>query len=218
MDRLGGLAPDVMVATAQEPTMMEGMQRQTQPAGPPAYMATPPEAAVEAAPPRETYKSCTFCAKRKRACDSRRPRCSLCVEKNQPHCHYPLKPLRKRASAKPAAARRLSSSSSSSSDCSISSRDASKTKRLAAAPTVASFGTGGVLATVDARSMPAVPGRMSLKRCRLSASPATGFVGMQENGFLCDFFGCLGILPLTTESTVRNAMVEVMMRQCGGQA
>ncbi|CAM9317707.1 unnamed protein product [Ectocarpus sp. 13 AM-2016] len=41
---------------------------------------------------------------------------------------------------------------------------------------------------------------------------------MQENGFLGDFFGCLGILPLTTESTVRNAMVEVMMRQCGGQA
>ncbi|CAN0339839.1 unnamed protein product, partial [Ectocarpus fasciculatus] len=55
-------------------------------------------------------------------------------------------------------------------------------------------------------------------RCRLSASPATGLVGMQENVFLCDFFGCLGILPLTTESTVRNAMVEVMMRQCGGQA
>ncbi|CBJ48517.1 expressed unknown protein [Ectocarpus siliculosus] len=41
---------------------------------------------------------------------------------------------------------------------------------------------------------------------------------MQENGFLGDFFGCLGVLPLTTESTVRNAMVEVMMRQCGGQA
>ena len=35
-------------------------------------------------------------------------------------------------------------------------------------------------------------------RCRLSASPATGLVGMQENGFLSDFFGCVGFLPLTT--------------------
>ncbi|CAM9292146.1 unnamed protein product, partial [Ectocarpus sp. 13 AM-2016] len=144
---------------------------------------------------------------------------SLCIEKNQPHCHYPLKPLPKRAATKSAPARRLSSTSSSSSDSSISSGDASKAKRLAEAPEVASYGTGGVLATVNNRSMPTVPGRLSLKsRCRLSASPATGFVGMQENGFLGDFFGCLGILPLTTESTVRNAMVEVMMRQCGGQA
>ncbi|CAM9641591.1 unnamed protein product [Ectocarpus sp. 4 AP-2014] len=45
---------------------------------------------------------------------------------------------------------------------------------------------------------------------------------MQENGFLRDFFGCLGILPLTTESTVRNAMVAVLTgavasRQCRTQ-
>ncbi|CAM9617787.1 unnamed protein product [Ectocarpus sp. 8 AP-2014] len=45
---------------------------------------------------------------------------------------------------------------------------------------------------------------------------------MQENGFLRDFFGCLGILPLTTESTVRNAMVAfltgaVVSRQCRTQ-
>ena len=39
----------------------------------------------------------------------------------------------------------------------------------------------------------------SSSRCRLSASPATGMVGMQENVFLGDFFGCLGILPLATE-------------------
>ncbi|CBJ48518.1 conserved unknown protein [Ectocarpus siliculosus] len=218
MNRSGGLASDVMVATTQEPTVMEGMQRQPQSAGQPAYTATPAEAAVEAAPPRQTYKSCTFCAKRKRACDSQRPRCSLCIEKKQPYCHYPLKPLPKRAAAKPAAARRLSSSSPSSSDCSISSGDASKAKRLAEAQEGASYDTGGVLATVNTRSMPTVRGRMSLKRCRLSSSPATGLVGMPENGFLCDFFGCFGILPLTTESTVRNAMVEVMMRQCGGQA
>lgn len=37
------------------------------------------------------------------------------------------------------------------------------------------------------------------KRCTLSASPATGLVGMKENSFLVDFFGCLGFLPLTTQ-------------------
>lgn len=38
-----------------------------------------------------------------------------------------------------------------------------------------------------------------LLRCRMSASPATGLVGMEENVFLGDFFGCLGVLPLATE-------------------
>lgn len=36
-------------------------------------------------------------------------------------------------------------------------------------------------------------------RCRLRPSPATGLVGMQENAFLSDFFGCVGFLPLTDE-------------------
>ncbi|CAM9426606.1 unnamed protein product [Ectocarpus sp. 8 AP-2014] len=45
---------------------------------------------------------------------------------------------------------------------------------------------------------------------RLSASPATGLVGMQENAFLSDFFGCVGFLPLTTQSHVREAMVTMM--------
>ena len=35
-------------------------------------------------------------------------------------------------------------------------------------------------------------------RCRLSASPATGLVGMQENAFLSDYFACLGFLPLAS--------------------
>ncbi|CAM9167672.1 unnamed protein product, partial [Ectocarpus fasciculatus] len=47
-------------------------------------------------------------------------------------------------------------------------------------------------------------------RFRLSASPATGLVGMQENAFLSDFFGCVGLLPLTTPSHVRGAMVRMM--------
>ncbi|CAM9235425.1 unnamed protein product, partial [Ectocarpus sp. 8 AP-2014] len=53
-------------------------------------------------------------------------------------------------------------------------------------------------------------GTLPLKRCRLSASPATGLVGMQENAFLSDFFGCVGFLPLTTRSHIRGAMVRMM--------
>lgn len=36
-------------------------------------------------------------------------------------------------------------------------------------------------------------------RARLSASPATGMVGLQENAFLGDFFGALGFLSLASE-------------------
>ncbi|CAN0350071.1 unnamed protein product [Ectocarpus sp. 12 AP-2014] len=49
------------------------------------------------------------------------------------------------------------------------------------------------------------------KRCRLSASPATGLVGMQENAFLSDFFSCVGFLPLTTPSHIRETMVTIML-------
>ncbi|CBN75414.1 expressed unknown protein [Ectocarpus siliculosus] len=53
-------------------------------------------------------------------------------------------------------------------------------------------------------------GMLPLKRFRLSASPATGLVGMQENTFLSDFFGCVGFLPLTTPSHIRGEMVRMM--------
>ncbi|CAN0483741.1 unnamed protein product [Ectocarpus sp. 12 AP-2014] len=53
-------------------------------------------------------------------------------------------------------------------------------------------------------------GVLTLKRFRLGASPATGLVGMQENAFLNDFFGCVGLLPLTTPSHIRGAMVRMM--------
>eukprot|EP00752_Nemacystus_decipiens_P005054 g4589.t1 len=55
-----------------------------------------------------------------------------------------------------------------------------------------------------------VQGTLSLKRCRLSASPATGLIGMRENGFLNDFFICVGFIPLTTPSYIREAMVKLM--------
>ncbi|CAN0382667.1 unnamed protein product [Ectocarpus sp. 12 AP-2014] len=51
---------------------------------------------------------------------------------------------------------------------------------------------------------------LPMKRFRLSASPATGLVGMQENAFLTDFFGCVGFLPLTTRRHVRETMVKIM--------
>ncbi|CAM9167230.1 unnamed protein product [Ectocarpus fasciculatus] len=41
-------------------------------------------------------------------------------------------------------------------------------------------------------------GMLPLKRLKMSASPATGLVGMQENAFLSYFFGCVGFLPFTT--------------------
>ncbi|CAM9309567.1 unnamed protein product [Ectocarpus fasciculatus] len=55
-------------------------------------------------------------------------------------------------------------------------------------------------------------GVLPLKRCKLSASPATGLVGMLENAFLSDFFGCVGFLPLTTPSHIRGVMVRMMTR------
>ncbi|CAM9344936.1 unnamed protein product [Ectocarpus fasciculatus] len=65
----------------------------------------------------------------------------------------------------------------------------------------------------------ALPARgvLPLKRCRLSASPATGLVGMLENAFLSDFFGCIGFLPLTTPSHIRGAMVRIMTRSSAQQ-
>eukprot|EP00752_Nemacystus_decipiens_P004732 g4313.t1 len=145
-------------------------------------------------PGRQRYKSCDFCTERKKKCDRKLPRCSLCVQKNQAHCHYQLKPPTKsRGGGKPGA----------------DVVDIESTKRLAGqAP--ASYG-GSVPAVPDTRVAAIEPGSISLKRCRLGASPATGMVGMQENDFLADFFRCLGMLPLATESIVRGAMVEVMM-------
>ncbi|CBN75496.1 hypothetical protein Esi_0111_0052 [Ectocarpus siliculosus] len=58
---------------------------------------------------------------------------------------------------------------------------------------------------------------LPFKRCRLSASPATGLVEMQENTFLSDFFGCIGFLPLTTPSQIRETMVKIMVPPASSQ-
>ena len=36
-------------------------------------------------------------------------------------------------------------------------------------------------------------------RGRLSISPATGLIGLPENGFLDDFFGCMGFIGIANE-------------------
>ncbi|CAM9792541.1 unnamed protein product [Ectocarpus sp. 13 AM-2016] len=51
----------------------------------------------------------------------------------------------------------------------------------------------------------------SWKRARLSASPATGLVGMKENESLNSFFSCFGFFPLTHASLVRGAIMEVVL-------
>ncbi|CAM9595328.1 unnamed protein product [Ectocarpus sp. 13 AM-2016] len=52
---------------------------------------------------------------------------------------------------------------------------------------------------------------VAIKRFRLSASPATGLVGMRENSFLTSFFSSVGFLSLTTRRDVRETMVTLMM-------
>lgn len=49
-------------------------------------------------------------------------------------------------------------------------------------------------------------------RCRLSPSPATGLVGMPENAFLSDYFGCVGFLRFTTQRY--GYQVPLGMRSC----
>ncbi|CAM9748894.1 unnamed protein product [Scytosiphon promiscuus] len=162
-------------------------------------------------PARETYKSCDFCAKRKRKCSGGVPRCSLCIEKKQPHCHYQLKPSVKARSAKQPAPRWGSSSSTATPSFSDPYGGVGERKRMVDVSGVPVDSADlGVMTVAGVRGGAMVPGSMPLKRCRLSPSPATGLVGLQENVFLSDFFGCLGFLPLATESHIRQAMVEIL--------
>ncbi|CAM9932348.1 unnamed protein product, partial [Hapterophycus canaliculatus] len=134
---------------------------------------------------------------------------SLCIEKKQPYCHYQLKPFAKARATKQAATRRGHLSCSAQSDPYGSYGGG---KRVVDVPEVTVQSSGsGVVTAAGVGSTAKVPSPMSLKRCRLSPSPATGLVGMQENGFLCHFFGCLGFLPLATERHVREAMVEILL-------
>eukprot|EP00903_Cladosiphon_okamuranus_P015985 g14764.t1 len=67
------------------------------------------------------------------------------------------------------------------------------------------------LRRIAASSLLAQYAKPSLKRCRWSASPATGLVGLPENEFLCDFFGSAGFMPLASPSGVRETLIKIMM-------
>ncbi len=116
-------------------------------------------------------------------------RTSLCIEKKQAYCHYQLKPPPKPRASKAARPRLHLHHHHSSPFADVAATGAAK--RMAGGMLVAPSHDNGNFAMMQ--------GSMALKRYRLSASPATGFVGMRENGFLADFFGCFGLLPLATE-------------------
>eukprot|EP00904_Undaria_pinnatifida_P005103 jgi/Undpi1/1722/HiC_scaffold_11.g05112.m1 len=73
------------------------------------------------------------------------------------------------------------------------------------------LGPGGDMVATPYGRTSGISSVLSLKRCRLSPSPATGLVGMQENAFLNDYFDCLGFLPLANERMVRQAVVQIML-------
>eukprot|EP00903_Cladosiphon_okamuranus_P008652 g8295.t1 len=161
-------------------------------------------------------KTCDFCYKRKRPCDGLAQRyCSFCAAKNQAECHY----RRRRAPHRPSDTS-LSCPTSATvvkhpnperdgvggrsfwrtgSDAAASAAALSEKREIFHEASVG-VGDGGEAAVA-----------LPLKRGRFSASPATGLVGLQENEFLGDFFGALDFLALTDRSTVRDAMVRIML-------
>ncbi|CAN0144471.1 unnamed protein product [Ectocarpus sp. 12 AP-2014] len=140
-------------------------------------------------------RSCDFCNGRKKKCDGDGVnRCSYCINKKNPHCIYsPRRPQKPRARKAPAAPTPTTSTTTI----------ISPTTSRGGGGGAGGAGAGGGL-LVKALVRP------SLKRGRLGMSLATGLVGTQENAFLGDFFGCMGFLPLTCQSTVREAMVRIL--------
>ncbi|CAM9789924.1 unnamed protein product, partial [Scytosiphon promiscuus] len=148
-------------------------------------------------------KSCDFCVRRKRYCDGfGRKRCSFCIEKNQIECHYSIR--------SPITPSRVSMKSTLRRNA---TQQCPGRPPLAGRSFFAQEKTGEKKCPPKrpaAESAPTVTSLPPLKRSQLSASPATGLVGLQENEFLKDFYECLGFLSLASESTVRSAMVSVM--------
>eukprot|EP00903_Cladosiphon_okamuranus_P006027 g5945.t1 len=176
---------------------------------------SPKRAGGAAEPKISVRRSCDFCRKRRRHCDGdRRRRCSFCIAKNQPDCHYSLRAARRPNSTfKASTSRRrrdrvpnASSPLPPAGGGGLSSRRANKEKGVGKERQSAAVGSGGGSGGGTAASV-----SLPHKRCRFSASPATGLIGQQENGFLDDFFGCLGFLSLANESTIRKAMVCIMV-------
>ncbi|CAN0123290.1 unnamed protein product [Ectocarpus sp. 6 AP-2014] len=127
-------------------------------------------------------RSCSECGRKKKRCDGQRP-CRRCVRSDS-QCTYSK---RRRSLLQPHKQTHLRQPD----------RDGAHGGEVPLHST-----PPGALAT---------SGRLPLARFGLSASPATGLVGMQENAFLSDFFGCVGFLPLTTQSHIRETMVNIMV-------
>eukprot|EP00903_Cladosiphon_okamuranus_P019499 g17932.t1 len=138
-----------------------------------------------------------------RACDGfARRRCSFCIETNQPICHYRPRRLRRRHTSERGDAATQAPAPTFSGGRSFRGTDGGGPpfftgRRALSAPAGSGCGGNRVL--------------LPLKRGRFSASPATGLIGLQENEFLGDFFGCLGFLSLASEGTVRGAIVSIMV-------
>ncbi|CAM9342421.1 unnamed protein product [Ectocarpus sp. 12 AP-2014] len=138
---------------------------------------------------RRMRRSCSECGRKKKSCDGQRP-CGRCVRSGD-ECTYSER--RHRYDYR----RHMQRHRFQGPD-----RDDVNSKEVLLNSTTGAFMTSDML---------------PFKRCRLSASPATGLVGMQENAFLSDFFGCVGFLPLTTPSHIRETMVTVMLPPASSQ-
>ncbi|CAM9748965.1 unnamed protein product [Scytosiphon promiscuus] len=179
--------------------------------------------------------SCDFCVKRKRSCDGfglKRCRslipwrygpavdttpsppsphfCSLCIAKDQPECHY-----------SPRSRMAPRSSTGTTSQGRASNYDAyDGVPERAVSNGRSFFRRNGELLARRSQRLTAIGMRMgkgdgkilplTLNRSRLSASPATGLVGLQENSFLGGFFDCMAFLPLASDSSIRETMVGLM--------
>eukprot|EP00903_Cladosiphon_okamuranus_P014230 g13219.t1 len=172
--------------------------------------------------PPTIRKSCDFCNGRKKRCDGDGVRrCSYCIAKNNPDCIYsPRKPQRPRTRKQPTPATppTATSPSTTATPPSPAGREQGPPPSPSTSPSPPSSSP-----QQEQQQKPQPPQqqqpvaacydvipRPSLKRVRLGASLATGIVGTKENTYLGDFFGCMGFLPLTCKSTVRDAMVKLL--------
>ncbi|CAM9890279.1 unnamed protein product [Ectocarpus sp. 12 AP-2014] len=132
---------------------------------------------------RRMCRSCSECARKKKSCDGKRP-CGRCMRSGDQCTYSERRRYGERA--------RMQRHQPQGPD-----RNGMKAEDALLDSTTGALVTSGMLPFKS--------------RCRLSASPATGLVGMQENAFLSDFFGCHGFLPLTTPSQIRETMVKIML-------
>ncbi|CAM9385332.1 unnamed protein product [Ectocarpus sp. 8 AP-2014] len=138
---------------------------------------------------RRMRRSCSECGRKKKSCDGQRP-CGRCARSGD-QCTYSER--RHRYDYRRHVQRHRPQGPD---------RDGVNAKEVLLHSTTGALMTSGML---------------PFKRCRLSASPAAGLVGMQENAFLSDFFGCVGFLPLTTPSRIRETMVTIMLPPASSQ-